>query len=39
MIFDDTNRDGERQLFELVLAKVGTNRKNQAFKTFSVIYG
>ena len=39
MIFDDTNRVGERQLFELVLAKVGTDRKSQTFKTFSVIYG
>jgi hypothetical protein len=39
MVFDDTNRQGERTLFELVYAKVNPLRKIQTFKTFSVIYG
>jgi hypothetical protein len=43
MLFDDTNRAGERHLFEKCLEFVNENaenpRKSETFKTFSVIYG
>lgn len=43
MLFDDTNREGEKMLFEkcveFVNEKAEIPRKYESFKTFSVIYG